>query len=231
MSLPCSPSSSLFISHSSSSSPSSSSWEFNAIGLFLSLDVLLSNSKLKRQLTVIWAWQKCEFIKLFSCLEDVFSCSRPPIPVRLSSGVSFQPPEHLGVDPRQHEEQPHQHDPHRHRHRRLPEPAGVHPIQRPHVPPRPWRQGPEGNGEAWDKSVYWIYWIMNNWCPQIHLFVCSIRRAGATSCSFMWTSATSSTRSPSSWHFLSPSGGSSWLSSQLRVSSSVLWRSVKLSWV
>ena len=84
---------------------------------------------------------------MFFCVGLVFSCTRPPIPLRLPAGLSLQPPEHLSVDPRQHEEQPHQYDPHRYRHRRLSEHAGVHPLQRPHVPPRPQRQGPEGNGE------------------------------------------------------------------------------------
>lgn len=72
---------------------------------------------------------------MFLCVGDVFSSTRPPFPVRLPAGLSLQPPEHLGVDPRQHEEQPHQHDPNRYRHRRLPEHAGVHPLQRPYVPP------------------------------------------------------------------------------------------------
>ena len=106
----------------------------------------------------------------FSCSGYVLSSTRPPVPVCLPAWLPLQSAEHCGADPPQHEEQPHQHDPHRYCHSRLPQHARVHPLQCPHVPAGPRRQGPRGDGELWDKSVYWIYRIMNNWRIQIYLF-------------------------------------------------------------
>ena len=71
--------------------------------------------------------------------------------------MHLQPPEHPSTDPRQHEEQPHQHDSHWDCGGGLPQHARVHPLQRPHVPPRFRVQRPGGNGEESPLICFTLY--------------------------------------------------------------------------
>ena len=77
----------------------------------------------------------------------VAGAARLPLHHGLRARRLLQPAEHPGAGPQGDARQPHQPDPLLHRGGRHPPHAGVHPLHRPHVHPRPVQQDQGGEGQ------------------------------------------------------------------------------------
>ena len=87
------------------------------------------------------------FTHLYLLSGSVAGAARLPLHRGLCARRLLQPAEHPGAGPQGDARQPHQPDPVLHRGGGHPPHAGVHPLHRPHVHPRPAHQDQGGEGQ------------------------------------------------------------------------------------